>query len=507
MLRKCWVSFRQPNLQLLIITNHRLFMKTIIIDPVTRIEGHAKISIYLDDEGQVNDARFHVTEFRGFEKFCVGRPFPEMPGITARICGICPVSHLLASAKTGDRILAVTIPKTATQLRRLMNLGQIIQSHALSFFHLSAPDLLLGMDSEPEKRNIFGLIAAEPELARGGIRLRQFGQEIIELLGGKKIHPSWAVPGGVRDPLTTENRTHIQQKIPEAKATVISAIALFKTLLKTYEKEAKTFGNFPSLFMGLVSPEGLWETYDGHIRFVDSGGNIVADQLDPTNYHEFIGEAVQTDSYLKSPYYLPLGYPDSSDHCRLDSGMYRVGPLARLNICSQIGTPLADTELKEFRSYGTGTVKSSFFYHHARLIEILAAIEHIEIILDDPDILSNRLCAEAGINCLEAVGVSEAPRGTLFHHYQVDENGLMLKVNLIIATGQNNLAMNRSVAQIARHFIQGDNIKEGMLNRVEAGIRAFDPCLSCSTHAMGQMPLLIEVVNNNGAVVNQICRN
>ena len=207
-------------------------MKTIISDPVTRIEGHAKISIYLDDEGQVNDARFHVTEFRGFEKFCVGRPFPEMPGITARICGICPVSHLLASAKTGDKILAVTIPKTATQLRRLMNLGQIIQSHALSFFHLSAPDLLLGMDSEPEKRNIFGLIAAEPELARGGIRLRQFGQEIIELLGGKKIHPSWAVPGGVRDPLTEENRTHIQQRIPEAKATVINAIELFKNLLK-----------------------------------------------------------------------------------------------------------------------------------------------------------------------------------------------------------------------------------------------------------------------------------
>ncbi|WP_413173512.1 Ni/Fe hydrogenase subunit alpha [Anabaena azotica] len=482
-------------------------MKKIVIDPVTRIEGHAKISIYLDDDGQVNDARFHVTEFRGFEKFCVGRPFPEMPGITARICGICPVSHLLASAKTGDRILAVTIPKTATKLRRLMNLGQIVQSHALSFFHLSAPDFLLGMDSEPANRNVFGLIAADPELARGGIRLRQFGQEIIELLGGKKIHPSWAVPGGVSDPLTSENRTHIQERIPEAKATVISAIALFKTLLKTYEREAKTFGNFPSLFMGLVSPEGLWETYDGHIRFVDSAGNIVADKLDAANYHEFIGEAVQPDSYLKSPYYRPLGYPDTEDHCRLDSGMYRVGPLARLNICSSIGTTLADKELKEFRSYGKGTVQSSFFYHYARLIEILACIEHIEILLDDPDILSTRLRAEAGINQLEAVGVSEAPRGTLFHHYQVDENGLMQKVNLIIATGQNNLAMNRTVAQIARHFIQGTEIKEGMLNRVEAGIRAFDPCLSCSTHAMGQMPLLIELVAKNGTVVNQIYRN
>ncbi|MTJ08076.1 Ni/Fe hydrogenase subunit alpha [Anabaena sp. UHCC 0204] len=482
-------------------------MKKIIIDPVTRIEGHAKISIYLDDEGQVNDARFHVTEFRGFEKFCVGRPFPEMPGITARVCGICPVSHLLASAKAGDRILAVTIPKIATQLRRLMNLGQILQSHALSFFLLSAPDLLLGMDSEPKNRNIFGLIAAEPELARGGIRLRQFGQEIIELLGGKKIHPAWAVPGGVREPLTEENRSHIQQRIPEVRATILNAINLFKGLLKDYKKEAQTFGNFPSLFMGLVTPEGLWETYDGQIRFVDSAGNIVADQLEPTKYHEFIGEGVQSESYLKSPYYRPLGYPDTTDHCRLDSGMYRVGSLARLNICTHIGTPLADAELKEFRSHAKGTVQSSFFYHYARLIEILACIEHIEIILDDPDILSTRLRAEASINCLEGVGVSEAPRGTLFHHYQVDENGLIEKVNLIIATGQNNLAMNRTVAQIARHFIQGDEIKEGMLNRVEAGIRAFDPCLSCSTHAMGQMPLYIEVVDKNGSLVNQIYRN
>jgi NAD-reducing hydrogenase large subunit len=481
-------------------------MKKIIIDPVTRIEGHAKISIYLDDEGQVNDARFHVTEFRGFEKFCVGRPFPEMPGITARVCGICPVSHLLASAKAGDRILAVTIPHIATQLRRLMNLGQILQSHALSFFHLSAPDLLLGMDSEPKNRNIFGLIAAEPELARGGIRLRQFGQEIIELLGGQKIHPAWAVPGGVREPLTEENRTHIQQRIPEVRATILNAINLFKGLLKDYQKEAQTFGNFPSLFMGLVTPQGLWETYDGQIRFVDSAGNIVADQLDPTKYHEFIGEGVQSDSYLKSPYYRPLGYPDTTDHCRLDSGMYRVGPLARLNICTHIGTPLADAELKEFRSHAKGTVQSSFFYHYARLIEILACIEHIEIILDDPDILSTRLRAEASINCLEGVGVSEAPRGTLFHHYQVDENGLIAKVNLIIATGQNNLAMNRTVAQIARHFIQGDEIKEGMLNRVEAGIRAFDPCLSCSTHAMGQMPLYIEIVDKHGSLVNQIYR-
>ncbi len=479
----------------------------IVIDPVTRIEGHAKITIVLDDLGQVSDARFHVTEFRGFEKFCEGRPLWEMPAITSRICGICPVSHLLASAKAGDRILSVTIPPPAVKLRRLMNLGQIIQSHALSFFHLSSPDLLLGFDSDPQQRNIFGLIAAEPDLARGGIRLRQFGQEIIEVLGGRKIHPAWAVPGGVREPLTEAGQTHIRDRIPEVRATVLTALTRFKQILKTHEREAQTFGNFPSLFMGLVTEAGLWEYYDGPLRFVDSAGNIVADRLDPTHFEDFIGEAVQPDSYLKAPYYRPLGYPNQDYHCKIDSGIYRVGPLARLNVCTQIGTPLADLELREYRDRGNGTVTSSFFYHYARLIEILGSIEHIEQILEEPDILSTHLRAEAGINQLEGVGVSEAPRGTLFHHYQVDKNGLMQKVNLVIATGQNNLAMNRTVAQIARHFIHGPNIPEGMLNRVEAGIRAFDPCLSCSTHAAGQMPLHIRLQGSDGTVLDEVWRN
>ena len=479
----------------------------ITIDPVTRIEGHAKITIHLDEMGEVEDARFHVTEFRGFEKFCEGRPFWEMPGITGRICGICPVSHLLASAKAGDRILAVNIPPAAEKLRRLMNLGQIIQSHALSFFHLSAPDLLLGLDSDPASRNVFGLIAAEPELARSGIRLRQFGQEVIELLGGKKIHPAWAVPGGVRNCLSDEGKIKISDRIPEAKTTVLSALAKFKSILNDYQVEAQTFGNFPSLFMGLVGDDGEWEHYNGKIRFVDSAGNIIADRLDPTRYQEFIAEAVEPWSYLKFPYYRPLGYPAASNVCNIQSGIYRVGPLARLNICSRIGMPLSDRELREFRDRGKGVANSSFFYHYARLIEILACIEIVEAMLEDSDLYSDRLRAKAGINQLEAVGVSEAPRGTLFHHYHVDENGLMKKVNLIIATGQNNLAMNRTVAQIARHFIHGTKIPEGMLNRVEAGIRAFDPCLSCSTHAVGQMPLQIQLFNEKEELIDAVTQN
>ncbi|GAB4210509.1 MAG: Ni/Fe hydrogenase subunit alpha [Coleofasciculaceae cyanobacterium] len=472
--------------------------KTIIIDPVTRIEGHAKISIFLDDAGEVSDARFHVVEYRGFEKFCEGRPMWEMAGITARICGICPVSHLLASAKTGDKIQAVKIPPAADKLRRLMNLAQIIQSHALSFFHLSSPDFLLGWDSDPAQRNVFGLIAADPDLARGGIRLRQFGQQIIELLGAKKIHPSWAVPGGVRSPLSEEGRTWIRDRLPESRTTAAHALDLFKRLLDQYATEVETFGKFPSLFMGLVGKNGLWEHYDGHLRFMDSDGNMVADGLSEDNYHDFLGEAVESWSYLKFPFYKPMGYPD---------GIYRVGPLARLNICDRIGTPEADCELQEFRDRaGSRMATSSFFYHYARLIEILGAIERIEQLVDEPDMLSNRIRATAGINQLEGIGVSEAPRGTLFHHYQVDENGLIQKVNLIIATGQNNLAMNKTVTQIAKHYIHGTEIPEGMLNRVEAGIRAFDPCLSCSTHAAGQMPLQIELIAADGTVLNKVSR-
>lgn len=478
--------------------------KRIVINPVTRIEGHAKISIYLDDQGEVADARFHVTEFRGFEKFCEGRPFWEMPGITARICGICPVSHLLASAKAGDRLLAVQIPPAAEKLRRLMNLGQIIQSHALSFFHLSSPDLLLGWESDPAQRNVFGVMAAEPELARGGIRLRQFGQDVIEHLGARKVHPAWAVPGGVRSSLSSAGREQISQQLPEAKQTILTTLALFKQLLEDFQEEVHIFGNFSSLFMGLVSADGTWEHYDGCLRVVDSGGNVIADRLDPGRYQEFIGEAVQPDSYLKSPYYKPLGYPDQTQHCRLENGLYRVGPLARLNICDRIGTPLAEAELQHFRQYGMGN--SSFFYHYARLIEILTCIERIEMALDDPDLQSEQLRARADVNHLEAVGVGEAPRGTLFHHYKIDETGLLTHVNLIIATGQNNLAMNRTVAQIARHYIHGPQIPEPMLNRVEAGIRTFDPCLSCSTHAAGQMPLQIQLIDAEGLLLDECYR-
>lgn len=474
----------------------------VVIDPVTRIEGHAKISLYLDEAGAVDDARFHVTEFRGFEEFCRGRTIWEMPALTARTCGICPVSHLLASARAGDGILSVAIPPAATAQRRLANLGQIIQSHALSYFHLSAPDLLLGMDADPAVRNVFGLMASEPELARRGIRLRQFGQEVIAAVTGRRIHGSWIVPGGVAQPLSPEARAGIAARVDEAKAAAAETITEFTGLLDRFAREIEVFGSFDTLFLSHCGPGGRWEHYDGTLRVVDAAGGVVADGLDPADYRSFLGEWGNADSYLKSPYWRDLASPEDPG-----GGIYRVGPLARLNVCDSFGVPLADEALATFRNRAGRIATSSFHYHHARLIEVLACVELIERLLDDPHLAETHVRAEAGINRTAAVGASEAPRGTLFHDYAVDRDGVVTGVNMLIATGQNNLAMNRAVLQIAREYVDGPEIPEGVLNRVEAGIRAFDPCLSCSTHALGEMPMLVEVVAPGGEVVARIARD
>lgn len=468
--------------------------KIITIDPVTRIEGHSKITIHLNDEGQVEDARFHVTQFRGFEKMTEGRPFHEMPALTARICGICPVSHLIASSKTCDALLAVTVPRTARNLRRIMNLAQIAQSHALSFFHLSSPDLVLGMDADPAQRHLFGVAQQSPQLARDGIALRKFGQQIIELLGGKRIHPAWIVPGGVSHPLSPEDRETILAMIPDALVRARRTLDWYKGVFGTFDAEIRTFANFPTLFMGMVNPEGLLSMYAGRIRIVNAVGEIVADQLDPASYQQWLAESVEPDSYLKSPYYRPMGYPD---------GIFRVGPLARMNIISRCGTEIADQEWAEFRMLQRGAVLSSFQYHYARLIEIIYCIERIRNLLNDPDIMSDHVRSFAEPNAFEGVGMSEAPRGTLLHHYKIDKNGRITWANMIIATGNNNLAMNKGVYQVAKHFIRGEKIQEGMLNRVEAVIRTFDPCLSCSTHAFGQMPMQVQLVAPDGTLLDE----
>jgi NAD-reducing hydrogenase large subunit len=471
--------------------------KTICIDPVTRIEGHSKITLYLDDHGRVADAQFHVTQFRGFEKFCEGRPFSEMPSLMARICGICPVSHLIASAKACDALLAVRIPRPAEKLRRIFGLAQVLQSHALSFFHLSSPDFIFGFDSDPARRNIFGVAAESPEIARNGIRLRQFGQQIIERLGGKRIHPAWIVPGGVSEPLSVENRDAILVDLPEMLTIAQLTLEWFKRLTEKFREEITSFGNFPTLFLGIVKEDGGLTFYDGKVRIVDATGHVVAAGLDPSTYQDFLAEKVETFSYMKSTYYKPKGYPD---------GIYRVGPLARLNIADRFGTRRADQEMAEFHEIQRTAVLSSFHYHHARLIEILYCVERMQQLLDDPEILSKHVRAVARPNCEEGVGVAEAPRGTLIHHYKIDDHGLMRWANMIIATGHNGLAMNRSILQVARHFVHADRLEEGMLNRVEAVIRAYDPCLSCSTHADGRMALVVQLVAPDGEIIDQLVR-
>jgi NAD-reducing hydrogenase large subunit len=472
--------------------------QTITIDPVTRLEGHGKITIQLNGQGEVEDAHFHVTQVRGFERFSEGRPFYEMPSLMARICGICPVSHLVASAKACEAIMSIEIPHTAAQLRRMLNLAQMVQSHALSFFYLSSPDLLLGMESDPAARHIFGVAAAKPELGRGGIALRRFGQHIIELLGNKRIHPGWVVPGGVTEPLAPAKRDEILAMIPEAYANIELALTWYKQIADTFRPEIEVFANFPSLYLGLVNEDDSIEFTDGALRLIDADGAIVEDGIDANRFTKVIGEAVEPYSYCKFAYYKPLGYPD---------GSYRVGPLARLNIARTMGTPRADKELAEFKQLAAGPVQGSFHFHHARLVEILHGIERIEQILTDPLILSKHVRATAGVNRLEGAGVAEAPRGTLMHNYKVDENGLITWANLVIATGQNNNAMNKGVLQAARAYVKDGKFTDGVLNRIEAVVRTFDPCLSCSTHAFGQMPLVLTLVSPEGEVVDRVIRS
>jgi NAD-reducing hydrogenase large subunit len=470
-------------------------MKRITIDPVTRLEGHAKIVIQLGDDGRVASTEFHVTQVRGFEKFTEGRPFYEMPGITARICGICPVSHLLASSKACDEIMAVRIPPAAKKLRELLHCGQIVQSHALSFFYLSSPDFLLGMDSDPATRNVLGVIAAHPELARDGIELRKFGLQVIEGLAQERVHPSWVVPGGVATPLSAQARDRLLSELPNAKMIAERTMRLMKAALDDLKDEIEFFGSVPTMYAGLVDAKGNLQLYDGGLRFRGPKGEIIQDAIAAEDYGDWIAEASLRESYLKAPYFKPKGVAE---------GIYRVGPLARLNVADRCGTPKADAELQEFHQRFGAPAHSAFLYHYARLIEIVYALERIETLMADPNILDTHVRATAGVNLLEGVGMIEAPRGTLIHHYKVNPEGGIVWANLIVATGHNNLAIGRSIQQVSEHFIDGNKLQEGMLNRVSAVVRAYDPCLSCSTHAVGGIGLKVLLVGPGREVLNEI---
>jgi NAD-reducing hydrogenase large subunit len=470
----------------------------ITIEPVTRIEGHAKVTIHVNEQGDVEHAYLHINEFRGFEKFCEGRMFFEMPMITPRICGICPVSHHLAAAKAADEVAGCPPPRPASLLRELMHMGQIIQSHGMHFFELAGPDLLLGFDADPAIRNVVGLVQVNPGLAVKAVNLRKFGQEIIQIVGDRRVHPNFAVPGGVNKTLKPQDRDRILSGLDEAIATIQVGLQVMKDWASKNKDEIDRFAVFPTGYFGMVTPENSLELYDGSIRLVDSTGSQL-EKFDGRNYLDYVAEHVEDWSYLKFPYYKKMGWPQ---------GVYRVGPLGRLNVASQIDSPLANEEFKEYRAFNSGKpVENTLMFHYARLIETLFAAEKVQMLLNDPDILRNEILNTRRNFKGEGVGVIEAPRGTLFHHYWTDTMGQLKRVNLIVATGHNNWAMSESVDRVAKTYLSGHEIDEGLLNRVEAAVRAHDPCLSCSTHAVGQMPMIVEVIDPQGVVVETLTRD
>jgi len=475
--------------------------RKITIDPVTRVEGHGRVTVQMDEQGKVERARFHIVEFRGFERFIQGHPYWEAPLLVQRLCGICPVSHHLAAAKAIDQIYGVDpedLHPTATRIRRLLHYAQVFQSHALHFFYLASPDLLFGVNAPVEKRSVGAVALEHEELARRGIQMRQFGQELIKALAGKKIHGITAIPGGVHKTFYPEERVYfLAENGTPSIDTMISWSRETVDFIKAYHDKhfqwLDSFASYPSGHLGLVSSDGTLELYDGRMRAMDSQGEITLNDVHSDSYLKYFGEGVEKWSYMKFPFLRHLGR---------QKGWNRVGPLARLNVCDRISTPLADAELREFKAYTNGRPNNHTMHSHwARLIEILHCAESIQDLLNDEAILDE--VERPAINRRpEGIGIIEAPRGTLIHHYRVDEKGSITKCNLIVSTTHNNEPMNRAVQWVAQNVLDRQKeITDGMLNQVEVAIRAYDPCLSCATHAMGQMPLILEVLDAEGNII------
>jgi NAD-reducing hydrogenase large subunit len=475
---------------------HPETLRRVAIDPVSRVEGHGKVTLLLDANNRIEQVRLHIVEFRGFEKFIEGRPYWEVPVMVQRLCGICPVSHHLAAAKAFDRVLGATpVSASANAVRRLMHYGQMLQSHALHFFHLASPDLLFGFDSEVAKRNIVGVAQAHPEIAKKGILLRKFGQEIIRITAGKRVHGTGAVPGGINKLVTLEERNSLQRDLPQMLQWAQDAVEIAKQLHAQNPALYNKFGSFKSNVMSLVRPDGAMDLYDGVLRVRDEHGHILFDQIDDQRYLELIEEEVRPWSYMKFPYLRSLG---------AQLGWYRVGPLARVQNCDFIPSARAEEERQAFVAWGQGEpVHATLAYHWARMIEMLHAVEVITELLADPALLAGDLLT-TGVRQRHGVGMIEAPRGTLIHDYEVGDDDLVTRCNLIVSTTHNNQAMNEAVRSVARDYLDGQELTEGLLNHIEVAIRAYDPCLSCATHALGQMPLEVTLLGPDGELLDQV---
>ncbi len=478
---------------------HPAGLRRVAIDPVSRIEGHGKVTILLDANDRVQQVRLHIVEFRGFEKFIEGRPYWEVPVMVQRLCGICPVSHHLAASKAFDRVVgALQVTPSADKIRRLMHYGQVMQSNALHFFHLSSPDLLFGFDSEVNRRNIVGVAQAHPDIARKGVLLRKFGQEVIRATAGKRVHGTGSVPGGVNKHVSPEDRALLQRDLAQMTTWAQDAVDIVKQLHAQNAALYDSFASFRSNMLSLVRADGALDLYDGVIRARDAAGKIIFDGASDQGYLDLIEEEVKPWTYMKFPFLRSLGR---------EHGWYRVGPLARLQNCDFIPSPLAEAQRREFIDWGRGEpIHATLAYHWARMVEVLHCIEVIAELLADPDILAGELVT-SGQRRRAGVGVIEAPRGTLIHHYQVGDDDLVTMCNLIVSTTHNNQAMNEAVRSVAREYLDGRTLTEGLLNHIEVAIRAYDPCLSCATHALGQMPLDVSLVGSEGELIDRVVKS
>ena len=478
---------------------HPEALRRVVIEPVSRVEGHGKVTILLDEHHKVHQVRLHIVEFRGFERFVEGRPYWEIPVMVQRLCGICPVSHHLAASKALDAVVgARPVPRTAELVRRLMHYGQIAQSHALHFYYLSSPDLLFGFESDPASRNIAGVIAASPDLARQGIALRKYGQEVIRITAGKRIHGTGSIPGGVNKAVSAAERDELRGPLPELVAWAEAGVHLIADLHRGNRTLYDEFGTVPSSLLSLVGRDGELDLYDGVLRARDADGAIIFDGVACDDYGTWLRENVRSWSYMKFPFIVPRG---------ADDGWYKVGPLARVQNCDAIGTPRAEAARQELMATAPGRlVHAPLAYHWARLIELLHALEVIEQLLEDPALSGTELTT-SGARTNAGIGIIEAPRGTLIHHYEVDEHDLVTMCNLIVSTTHNNQAMNEAIREVARRYLDGHEPTPGLLNQVEVAIRAFDPCLSCATHALGKMPLAVEIRDARGALLERLVRD
>jgi len=484
-------------------------MKEIVINPITRLEGHGKITIFLNEQGAVENAYLQIPELRGFERFCIGRRAELMPQITSRICGVCPVAHHMASTKALDACFNVEPPSAAKKLRELMYCGYMIYDHILHFYYLGGPDFIVGPEAPPAERNILGVIKkAGLDIGKQVIRHRAYGQKIIEIIGGKATHPVCGLPGGISKPLTEEERDEILKMAESCVEFAKFSLKLFHDIVlgntKYLDMIKSDYYTLKTYYMGLVDENNHVNFYDGKVRVTDPNGNEFV-KFAPSEYLDVIEEHVEEWTYVKMPYLKKIGWKGFVDGP--ESGIYRVGPLGRLNAADGMATPLANEEYKRMYETLGRPVHSTLAFHWARLIEILYAAERAVELVKDPEITSQNIRNPVG-EPGEGVGIVEAARGTLIHHYKLDQDGLIKDVNLIVATTNNYPAICMSVRDAAKGLIKGENVSEGLLNMVEMAYRAYDPCLACASHyAFGKMPLAIEIYNHEKKLIKTVRRN